>query len=76
MKVYSVRVSKKNGQFVANNYVLENAIDAYKAMKQSHSKSQLVFAITDERMVAEQNGKGEIFAYTVDGFRSNVRVNG
>lgn len=74
MKVMSVRTTKGHGNFVASAWVLENAVDTYKAWMSEHSKAHLSFEVLDGRMETNANGSGTILAYTVDGFNYNVRV--
>ena len=74
MKVYTVRVTKRNHQFVAVCRVLENAIDAYKAYVQRSYKNPLLFEVWDSREETDPNGSGIILAYTESGFNYNVRV--
>ena len=74
MKVMSVRTTKGRGQFVASAWVLENAVDAYKAWISKNSKARLSFDVRDGRTETNENGSGVILAYTVNGFDYNVRV--
>lgn len=74
MKIMSVRTTKGHGNFVASAWVLENAVDTYKAWMSEHSKARLNFEVRDGRMETNENGSGVILAYTVNGFDYNVRV--
>lgn len=76
MKVYGVKVTTKGGKYVANDWVVENAMDAYKAVKKHNTKAELIFAVTDYGMTADAHGEGEILAFTLDGFRYGFRING
>lgn len=74
MKVMSVRTTKGNSHFVAAAWVLENAVDAYKAWMSKNNKARLSFDVRDGRMETNENGSGVIMAYTVNGFAYSVRV--
>ncbi len=84
MKAYRMMVTYgKSEQYVASNWVVENAIEQYKeeqakAIRNRGWKKEIGFKIYENTFV--ELGKGEngligtIYAYTTEGFKSNVEV--
>ena len=79
MKIIEIRVEYgKGGAFVDKNWVTENAVEQFKAMwveriRERGWKKEVNFRVRQNTCIFDENGKGEIYGYTVDGFK-DVRV--
>lgn len=76
MKIIEIRVEYgKNRTFVATNWVVENAVEQFKLMwteiiRGLGWKKEINFKVRQTTCIFDENGKGEVYAYTVDGFKS------
>lgn len=73
-KVYKVHATKKNGQYLASAWVVEDAIEAFKADLEKYYTKTINYTIYDGRMVADENGNSTICAHTLEGIRYDFRV--
>jgi hypothetical protein len=84
MKAYRMMVTYgKSEQYVASNWVVESAIEQYKeeqtkAIRNRGWKKEIGFKVYENTFVElgkRENGLvGTIYAYTTEGFKSNVEV--
>ena len=79
MKAIEIRVNYgKNNKFIAKHWVVENAVEEFKAMwiKTIRSwgwENEVSFEIRQNTCEVDNNGTGEIFGYTVNGY-DTIRV--
>ena len=79
MKAIESRVNYgKNNKFVAKHWVAENAVEAFKTMWMNEIRAmgwnkEVTFEIRRNTCEIDNNGKGEIFGYTVNGYNT-IRV--
>ncbi len=67
MKLYDVRVEKRNGHYVDRSLVEETALDSFKEKNQRNFKNPLVFIVRDSGMEKAENSNRFTAVYTNSG---------
>ena len=67
MKLYDVRVEKRNGNYVNRSLVEETALDSFKEKIQRNFKNPLVFIVRDSGMEKAENSNHFTAVYTNSG---------
>ena len=76
MKAMEIRVNYgKNNKFIAKHWVVENAVEEFKAMWINTIRGlgwnkEVTFEIRENTCEIDDNGKGEILGYTVNGYNT------
>ena len=72
MKIYKVRVTKRNHNFADAHYVTEDALEQYKAVMEARYHLPLLFDVRETNLQPGKNSR--VYAFTKKGFTTRFGV--